>query len=287
MLSAQFRQVAILDMLLTWWPLILVLIGGEILIHVYAAKEPEPKIKYDAFSIFIIMVIVFFSIGVYSLTATGVLERVTWMVESSIIPVEVPDDRIVIDEGIERLVVSAPRGKLNIKKSSNPEVVIFGEAFVNAADRDEAKSLVEQNRVVTHREGDTLFVQFLSNTWSGDFKPSIREIRHTILLPSDRNVEISGPNYFNLDIDGEALGNDWLIKGNGVLNITAVKESDLAISAQVKSPGHLGGNVNWETDETALSMNGGSVLKGQLKWGEGNNKVNIIIDGGELAVNEI
>jgi hypothetical protein len=72
MLAAQFKQVAVLDMLLTWWPLILVLIGGEVLWHVYTSKEQEPKVKYDVFSIFIIIIMLFSGVGMSALTATGV-----------------------------------------------------------------------------------------------------------------------------------------------------------------------------------------------------------------------
>jgi len=288
MLAAQFKQAVIFDMLITWWPLILVLIGAEILVHVYTAKEPEPKVKYDGFSIFIIMVIVFFSIGIYAVTATGVLERISWMVQSSSFPVEIPAERIDMGENVEKIVISAPAGNLDIRKSGDGEVIHFGEAIVKAADTDEAKMLTERNRAVTHLEGNTLFVRFLSDTWPGDFKPGIREIRHTILLPTDLDVEIGGPTYFNLNIDGEALQRDWLIKGRGRINVTVNKGSDLVIDAQVGTSDWLGGNVNWEIEEiTAYNENGTKGFKGYLRWGEGNSKVSIIIDGGEIQVSEI
>ncbi|NLO24576.1 MAG: hypothetical protein GX114_00315 [Clostridiales bacterium] len=288
MLAAQFKQVAILDMLLTWWPLILVLIGAEILAHVYTAKEQEPKVKYDGFSIFLIILIVFFSIGMYALTSTGVIEGIAWMVESRIVPVDIPSQRIGVDESLERIVVSAPRGRLDVKKSSTSEIVVFGEAVVNASNEEEAKALAEQNRAITRREGDTLFVQLLSTTWSGDFKPGIREIRHTLMLPPHVRVEINGSGYFNLDIDGEVFGKGWLIKGNGSVNITASSSSDLAIDAQVRYRDNFRGNANWDIEERfGLNTNGGPEYEGRLKWGEGTNRVNVILDGGEIVVNEI
>jgi hypothetical protein len=288
MLAAQFKQVSIIDTLLTWWPLILVLIGGEILMNVYTSKEQEPKVKYDGFSIFIIMVIVFFSIGMYALTATGVIEGISWMVESSIMSVEVPSQRIELDDGIKKVVISAPRGRLDVKKSSTSEVVIFGEVVVNAANKEEAKDLAEQNMAITRREGDTLFVQLLPITWSGDFKPGIREIKHTLLLPPHINVEVNSSGYFNLDIDGGAIGENWLIKGNGNAAITVSKGADLAIDAQVNSPEHLGGNASWEVEEKAvLHANGEPIYQGHLKWGEGSRKISFILDGGEVLVNEI
>ncbi|HHT47522.1 MAG TPA: hypothetical protein GX004_09625 [Firmicutes bacterium] len=98
MLTAQFKQVTILDTLLTWWPLILVLIGVEILVQVYTAREEQSKIKYDALSILIIFIMVFFSIGMYALTSTGVIERIAWMLESSIVPADIPSQRISVDK---------------------------------------------------------------------------------------------------------------------------------------------------------------------------------------------
>ena len=288
MLAAQFKQVTILDMLLTWWPLILVLIGVEILVQVYTAREEQPKIKYDAFSMLIIFIMVFFSIGMYALTSTGVIERITWAVESSIVPADIPSQRISVDEGLKRIVISAPRGRLDVKKSSTSEVVVFGEAVLNAANNEEARALAEQNMAITRREGDTLFVQLLSTTWSGDFKPGIREIQHTLLLPPDIEVEINSPGYFNLDIDGEAFGRNWLIKGRGSVNITAARSSDLAIDAQVRGMGNFGGNANWEIEEkSGVQTFEGPKYEGHLKWGEGTNRVNIILDGGEIVVNEI
>lgn len=288
MLAAQFKQVAVLDMLLTWWPLILVLIGGEILWHVYTSKEQEPKVKYDVFSIFIIIIMLFSGIGMYALTATGVVEGISWMVQSSVMPVEVPSQRIELDESVKRVVVSAPRERMEIKKTSSPEVVIFGQATVNAADTEEAKFLVERCRVVTHREGDTLFVQFPSNSWPGEFKPSIREVRHTLLLPSDVDVEVSGSNYFILDIDGEAIGRDWVIKGSGNIRITVAGGADLAIDAHVRSSGQLGGNANWEVEEPeSLKPDKRVMSKGYLKWGEGSGKVAVILENGEVVVNEL
>ncbi|MDD2573330.1 MAG: hypothetical protein WCS98_02025 [Bacillota bacterium] len=288
MLAAQFKQVAILDTLIIWWPIILVLIGAEILMQVYTAEEQQPKIKYDAFSIFIIFIMVFFSIGMYALTSTGVIEGIAWMVESSIVSVEIPSQRTAVDEGVEKVVVSASRGRVDVKKSSTSEVVVFGEAVVNAANNEEANALAEQNMAVIRREGNTLFIQFLSNTWSGDFKPGIREIRHTLMLPQDVEVEVSGPNYFNLDIDGEAFGKDWLIKGDGSVSITTAASSDLTIDAQVRGRDNFGGNANWEIEQrSGVNTNGGSEYEGHLKWGDGTNRVNILLDGGEIVINEI
>ncbi len=288
MLAAQFKQVSMLDMLLTWWPLILIFIGAEVLVQAYAAREEQPKIKYDLFSILIILIMVLFSIGICALTSTGVIKRVAWMAESSIVTVDVPLQRINADESLNKIVISAPRGRLDVKKSSISEVVLFGEAEVKAAGNEEARVLAEQNRAITRREGDTLFVQLFSVTRPGDFKPGIREMRYTLLLPSALEVEINGSDYFYLDIDGAAIGGKWLIKGSGSVNITVIQPSDLAIEARVKGGGNFGGNTNWEIKEKPEQYTDGGLWRtGRLQWGEGAGRVTIMLDGGEVVVNEI
>ena len=64
--------------------------------QVYTAREEQSKIKYDALSILIIFIMVFFSIGMYALTSTGVIERIAWMLESSIVPADIPSQRMQI-----------------------------------------------------------------------------------------------------------------------------------------------------------------------------------------------
>lgn len=265
----------------------LVLIGGEILWYVYVSKGQDTKVKYDAFSIFLVMIIVFFSIGMYALTATGVVDEMTWRMKSSIMTVDVQPRGFPIDEGVERIVVYAPGGRLDIKKGVDSEIMVFGRAVVNAVDVEEAGALIEENPVTVQRSGNILFVQFPSDIRPGGPGPSIRELRYTLLLPTDRAVEISG-DYFYIDVDADALGKAWLLKGNGTLNTVVTKDADLFLEAWVYNTGQLKGNVNWEIEELAISPEGRTTTyKGYLKWGEGINKADIFIDSGEITVKEL
>lgn len=288
MLAAQFKQANILEMLFTCWPAILVLVGAEILLQVYIAKGQQPVIKYDLSSIFIILIVVILSMGMYALTLTGIIKRVVWMVESNVVALEIPPQRISVDETLEKIVISAPKSRLDIKNSGISEVVVFGETAVKIADSEEAKALVEQNQAIFQRVGNTLFVQFLSPAQPGDFSPGVREISHTLLLPADVEVDVGGPGYFNLGIDGRAFAGNWFIKGRGSVNITAARPLNLAIDVQIKNGGNLKGNANWEAKEMSESHGTiGPGNEGYMKWGEGTNKVNIILDSGEVEVDEV
>ncbi|HHX75233.1 MAG TPA: hypothetical protein GX699_10065 [Firmicutes bacterium] len=289
LLVARFRQAAILSALLAWWPLLLVLIGGEILVYLYTAKEPEPTIKYDFFSIFFIAVMIFCSIGLYGLTATGMLDKICRAAASSNMAVDVPPYKTAADGGIKNIVVSAPRGSLEIKRSSTLEVTSFGQAVVTAADREEAAALLAQNRVVMQREGDTLFVRYPAAAYPGSFAPHIREISHTLLLPAHTAVEITScGNYIDLDLDSRAVGQNWLIKGSGRIDITVDAAADLTIIAHVGNLHQLGGSADWQTEERKNTRAGQDIsYQGTVHWGTGKNILTVMLEHGEINVNEL
>lgn len=78
MFIAQISKISAIELAIKFWPLVLILLGGEILWYsVQAKKEKEEiKIRYDVFSVFIVMVILFTNIVIYGLMETGVLDYI-------------------------------------------------------------------------------------------------------------------------------------------------------------------------------------------------------------------
>lgn len=74
----QFSQISALELAIKFWPAILILIGLEILWYVYENKKDEGTIlvKYDIFSIFIVLTILIVNIGLYGLMETGILDLI-------------------------------------------------------------------------------------------------------------------------------------------------------------------------------------------------------------------
>jgi len=76
---AQINAQNALELVLTWWPIILFMLGLEVLWAYYSAKDEKPKIKYDLLSIFIILFIIFTAVGIYTLNQVGVASYFTKM----------------------------------------------------------------------------------------------------------------------------------------------------------------------------------------------------------------
>lgn len=71
---AQINQLSAINISIKFWPIILLLLGGEILWYSYRHKE-DMIIKYDIFSMFIIVLIIIVSLGVYGLSEIDAISK--------------------------------------------------------------------------------------------------------------------------------------------------------------------------------------------------------------------
>lgn len=83
LLMSQFMVVSAVELFIRFWPVILIILGSEVLYYVYRNTE-EVKIKYDVFSIFIVIFILLVNISIYGLMETGVLDLIKMNVEREI-----------------------------------------------------------------------------------------------------------------------------------------------------------------------------------------------------------
>jgi membrane-bound ClpP family serine protease len=67
LLFGELRDIPTIKLIFTWWPVILITLGVEVLAHVYFSGEENPKVKYDGFSIFIIILIIIITLSAYGM----------------------------------------------------------------------------------------------------------------------------------------------------------------------------------------------------------------------------
>lgn len=68
-ISFRATGLAIIDEILIWWPLVLIMLGLEILAYNFFSKSEHPKMKFDGFSIFAIILLILFCISSFILTS--------------------------------------------------------------------------------------------------------------------------------------------------------------------------------------------------------------------------
>lgn len=68
LLVFQSNSKLVLELIIKWWPAILIVLGVETLVYVFTSREEEPKIKFDVFSMFLISIIITLSVGAFAFT---------------------------------------------------------------------------------------------------------------------------------------------------------------------------------------------------------------------------
>ena len=79
LLLGRFTGIPSIKLILDFWPVILIILGIEILIYIFISKEDQPKIKYDGLSIFIILLLIFLSTIAYA--GTTILEKYPYIIK--------------------------------------------------------------------------------------------------------------------------------------------------------------------------------------------------------------
>ena len=75
---AQINSLSAVELAVKFWPMILILLGGEILWVSFKEKKENESflIRYDIFSMFIVMVVLFVNICIYGLVETGIMDYI-------------------------------------------------------------------------------------------------------------------------------------------------------------------------------------------------------------------
>jgi len=72
---SQISNTYTLDLALKLWPLALIMLGLEILWARFMSKEDDVVIKYDVFSMFLVFIVLFTNLGLYTLLEIGIIDR--------------------------------------------------------------------------------------------------------------------------------------------------------------------------------------------------------------------
>ncbi len=297
LLYAQLNRIAVMDLALKWWPLILILLGIEVLIQYYFRKDEQSKIKYDGFSIIMILIIVFSGVAIQTASHFGLTDYVQRELRSADYELTTPTTKV--DAGKARNIIihaeSAPH--LVVRDSSSQEVSIYGRGHIRAESREEAvKKLAENVQVTSRQDGDTLYF---------DLEAGIYLSNYYLTLPANAAVEMELGGT-SVDISPASINNNWIIKGGSRTKMTILPDSDLLVSVYDTDINTIHGNVAWVTgdgkalttllqEEQARQNSGqmpgdeGDISRSfvlQAKTGQGNHRV-VLMGSGEVNITQL
>lgn len=280
LLFAQFDSKTVFELLTKWWPLIFLILGAEILIYTFFAKEEHPKIKYDVFSIFIVIVIVFCGISAYGLTQIGIIEHLNMMISSQDFVLELPVEEITMDDSVKKVIINSPaQANLSIRTGNEANIFAFGTAYVTADTKENAEKMLEIAGILKQQIGDTLYLSFNTPRSRNEFNYHARVTEYSLVIPKSCPVEVNGDNHIDIMID--SLENNWLIDSNGSVEIRVASGANLEVDTVVRDRDSIMGNVDWTIKEKSEGEEIDSherTIEGSVIFGEGNHRINILCD---------
>lgn len=259
-----------LNILLKMWPVILILIGLEVLWYRYASKDEGVVIKYDLFSIFLIFIILILNIGIFAVNESGLFHRLESTILSVSYDMDMPIDEYIVDESINKIIID-DTSNMVIRATSDNKISGIGKLNVYASSKEEADELAGLNNIKYEKSGNVLYIYSANNVKNNYSHSNIRNLE--IFLPENIDVEVV--NCYNLDLVHSGFNNKWVFDGVNNINIRLDKISNVTVKAFVESLDYLSGNIKWSFDNFGEYVNG-----------DGANVINIL-NGRDVVINEI
>ncbi|WP_132372398.1 hypothetical protein [Melghiribacillus thermohalophilus] len=200
----------------SWWPVILIVLGLEILIYLFQSKEQTPILKYDVLSILFIGMIGTAGIGLYVIQSTGILAEIQKAVHAEEKVEALPVVQRSIPSDISKIVVH-PSDHLNIETTSKREAILFG---IYETDTANGKKLSQEELVQFIQTGEILHIQVLSLPEDNGIYHSSYRYDPTLSIPENIDVEIkvgwSEYPFPTVKLHIDELKANWEVRGNRV-----------------------------------------------------------------------
>ena len=180
--------------LMTLWPVILICLGAEILLHLFVRKkeEEEVKLKYDVLSILFIGFLLFVSSIFCAFTyvtelygsrealaeALGIRNDTVYEEYSQELP------------GADELVVFGGfYGQMTVLPATGGTIRVDYGIRVRTSDRDYARSVI--GGIVAFENGQSAYMLYHANRFSGDRRLDWPQINWIIHLPEGKTLDLS------------------------------------------------------------------------------------------------
>ncbi|MBL3644339.1 hypothetical protein JMN23_18445 [Bacillus sp. RHFB] len=276
LLVSQIADINLTTILLSWWPLLFIILGAEILLYIYFSRKESSFVKYDILSILFVGLLGTTGIVLILLTSSGLMDQVRAAVNSEEKTVNLPGFNQKAGKGIQRVVLDSGPYPLTIESGNDGEVSVFGTYGERVM--EDADSLLKkaEDYLLVERNGDTLYISFKDlPIQNGLLDSGTMNLKATLIIPAELAVEIDGQST-DLVLKPRKLLNDWSVKDSGNLSVFLQDNSDIKIDAREAE--ELEGPENgWKMTEVKQETNEEGIVKknGIFNTGEGKHTLTV------------
>lgn len=288
LLLSQLAGLNLSHIMISWWPIILIVLGIEILVYLYLSRQEKPLLRYDFLSIFFVGIIGTIGIGFVLLNATGLLDRTEEAFMREQRTFDLPALSEPITEDVKRVVLKTEHYPLTIEGTAEQEVAVFGTYTTTAGKKAELISAVD-DYISSYQKGDTLYldVKELPREMTG-FYDSYTSLQATVLVPTNIKLEIIG-DYNPITLKPRLLMSNWNIENVSDISVYIEKNSDIAVSvvgARELKSGKLVQNESTQTVETVTDEGMDHLKSGNFTFGQGTHSLTIM-NAGQVSIGTV
>jgi hypothetical protein len=226
---SKFMGLDLVQVMTAWWPLLLVVLGMEILVYLFLSRQEKPVLKYDFLSIFFVGVIGTAGIAFAILSSTGIMGKVEEVMAREERSFELPAFSYKMDDSIKRVVVRTVDHRMTVESTDEKTVSLFGTYRVQTAKK--AKLLESADDVVSaNQKGDTLYLNMKSLPNEIGLFNAYGETAATLLIPNNVKLEVVGSDN-SLILKPRSLVNDWNIESVSSVVVDVTANSNLKVDA--------------------------------------------------------
>ena len=270
---SRFLGFDLVHVMTAWWPILLIVLGIEILLYLFFSRQEKPVLKYDFLSIIFVGLLGSVGIVFAMLSATGIMEKVEDVVAREERSFELPDFSYQMDDSIKRVVLRTVGYQTTIEATDERAVSMFGTYRTQTSNKERLIKSAD-DFVYANKKGDTLYINV--KTLPNELGPfnSHQEIASTILIPKGVKLEVIG-NGNDIALNPRSLENDWSINGAGSIDVKVEENSNLNIEAV--GVGEVNGKDGaWKVTEKGDPNGMEGVERNAVhQSGEGNYHINI------------
>jgi hypothetical protein len=230
LLFSQVLQLKLYQVMISWWPIILVVLGIEILVFLVLSKQEKPFLKYDFLSIFFVGILGVVGIGFAILSTTGIMEKVSEVLEQKEQTLDLPAFSQMLDGSVKRIVLKTEHQPITIEGTPSKEVSMIGTYRATLLENEK---IVEQAEDILNvkQVGDTLFIEVKELPRQRGPFDSYSSVSATLLIPSDRKLEVIGRDN-NIYLKPRTLLNNWSIESASAVSLHVNQDDNLSVSAK-------------------------------------------------------
>ncbi|WP_035178766.1 hypothetical protein, partial [Alkalihalobacterium bogoriense] len=180
----------IYSLFLSWWPLLCVVLGVEILVYLALAKRETAYIKYDLFSIFFVGVLGTVALSFMLLNVSGILPEVQRILATEERTFDLPVVKEQIPEHIERIVIDANYQYIIVEGTDENELSMFGTYRAQIVKEDPEPLVKRSDYVALHESGDTLYITVKQPPRSSGIIDTYVSMSSFLIVPREIEIDI-------------------------------------------------------------------------------------------------